>query len=73
MTFERSIPMGSSTKLTLSSGLEGEGVNSMAAYEDSVVAHLAKILQSDEHSIIISSAKSVLSIGLKFSSNGLVL
>lgn len=57
MTFERSISMGSTTKLTLSGGMGGEGSSSMAAYEDSVVTHLAKILQSDEHSVIIASAK----------------
>lgn len=57
MTFERSISMGSSTKLTLSGGVTEETVTSMAAYEDSVVAHLAKILQSDDHSDIIASAK----------------
>ncbi|GAB6019773.1 hypothetical protein CHUAL_001321 [Chamberlinius hualienensis] len=29
----------------------------IAAYEDSVVAHLSKILHSDQHSVVISSAK----------------
>ncbi|XP_044304146.1 diacylglycerol kinase eta isoform X4 [Varanus komodoensis] len=29
----------------------------MSAYEDSVAAHLAKILDSDQHSVVISSAK----------------
>lgn len=29
----------------------------ISAYEDSVAAHLAKILNSDQHSVVISSAK----------------
>nr|XP_056717710.1 diacylglycerol kinase eta [Euleptes europaea] len=29
----------------------------MSAYEDSIAAHLAKILDSDQHSVVISSAK----------------
>lgn len=66
MTFERSISMGSSAKLTLSGGVAAERMSgdllqpgTMAAYEDSVVTHLTKILQSDQHSIILSSAKYV--------------
>lgn len=57
MTFERSISMGSSTKLTLSGGVTAETLTSMATYEDSVVTHLSKILESDDHSDVISSAK----------------
>lgn len=29
----------------------------MAEYEDNVMSHLAKIIQSDQHSVVISSAK----------------
>lgn len=29
----------------------------MSAYEDSVADHLAKILDSDQHSVVIASAK----------------
>lgn len=29
----------------------------MTIYEDSVAAHLTKILNSDEHAVVISSAK----------------
>ncbi|XP_023710920.1 diacylglycerol kinase eta isoform X3 [Cryptotermes secundus] len=32
---------------------------SITAYEDSVVSHLTKILQSDQHSVVISSAKTL--------------
>lgn len=31
----------------------------MAEYEDSVMSHLAKIIQSDQHSVVITSAKLV--------------
>lgn len=63
MTFERSISMGSTAKLILSDGVRSSQMedtlplSAVTAYEDSVVSHLTKILQSDEHSVIISSAK----------------
>lgn len=57
MTFERSIPMDSTSKLNL--GGEVSSQNTSYAFEDSVVAHLSKILLSDEHSTVISSAKLV--------------
>ncbi|XP_046989295.1 diacylglycerol kinase eta [Schistocerca americana] len=50
MTFERSITIARKLSQT-------DPAFSMAAYEDSVVNHLTKILQSDEHSEVISSAK----------------
>lgn len=57
MTFERSIPMDSTSKLNL--GGEVGSQNTPSAFEDSVVAHLSNILLSDEHSTVISSAKLV--------------
>ncbi|KAJ9585833.1 hypothetical protein L9F63_020535, partial [Diploptera punctata] len=51
MTFERSIAIPG-RKLS-----QTDPLFSMAAYEDSVVSHLTKILQSDQHSVVISSAK----------------
>lgn len=30
----------------------------MAEYEDNVMSHLAKIIQSDQHSVVINSARS---------------
>ncbi|XP_069681666.1 diacylglycerol kinase eta isoform X7 [Periplaneta americana] len=48
MTFERSIAIPTPTR---------KPSLSIAAYEDSVVSHLTKILQSDQHSVVISSAK----------------
>uniref|UniRef100_A0A8C3XID3 Diacylglycerol kinase n=1 Tax=Chelydra serpentina TaxID=8475 RepID=A0A8C3XID3_CHESE len=36
---------------------EGTGGLYISAYEDSVAAHLTKILNSDQHSVVISSAK----------------
>nr|CAD7596741.1 unnamed protein product [Timema genevievae] len=50
MTFERSITM--TRKLS-----HPDPAFSMAAYEDSVVSHLTTILQSDQHSVVIASAK----------------
>ncbi|XP_065210954.1 diacylglycerol kinase eta-like isoform X2 [Planococcus citri] len=59
MVFERSIKVGDGGKLTLNTGLmEGSNlVTTAAAYEDSVLSHLTKILQSDQHTVVISSAK----------------
>ena len=38
----------------------------ITAFEDSIVNHLGKILQSDEHTIVISSAKSVVASVFSF-------
>ena len=35
----------------------------IAAFEDSIVSHLSKILQSDDHTTVISSAKYVVMVG----------
>lgn len=59
MVFERSIKVGDGGKITLNTGLmEGNSLfTTAAAYEDSVLSHLTKILQSDQHTVVISSAK----------------
>lgn len=59
MVFERSIKVGDVGNLTLNVGLVKTDnlVSTAAAYEDSVLSHLTKILQSDKHNIVISSAK----------------
>ncbi|XP_063242323.1 diacylglycerol kinase eta isoform X2 [Bacillus rossius redtenbacheri] len=51
MTYERSITI-STRKLS-----HLEPSSTIAAYEDSLVSHLTKILQSDQHTVVISSAK----------------
>lgn len=59
MVFERSIKVGDVGKLTLNTGLiQGNNlVTTATAYEDSVLSHLTKILQSDQHTVVLSSAK----------------
>lgn len=55
MTLERGMSLPSTvSKLSLD-----EPVLSltMAEYEDNVMSHLAKIIQSDQHSVVISSAR----------------
>uniref|UniRef100_A0A8C1ZM71 Diacylglycerol kinase n=1 Tax=Cyprinus carpio TaxID=7962 RepID=A0A8C1ZM71_CYPCA len=37
--------------------ISGTGIFIISAYEDSVAAHLTKILNSDQHSVVISSSK----------------
>ncbi|XP_017784674.1 PREDICTED: diacylglycerol kinase eta isoform X2 [Nicrophorus vespilloides] len=55
MTFERTIAM---PKLSLTPG-QGEGVlhTQILQYEDTLVLHLQNILQSDETSVVLTSAK----------------
>ena len=50
ITSERSMPLP--RKLVLP-------YEPITAFEDSVVSHLSKIIQSDEHPVVIASAKSV--------------
>ncbi|XP_018571339.1 diacylglycerol kinase eta [Anoplophora glabripennis] len=55
MAFERTIAM---PKLSLTPGLpEGQLHSQITQYEDSLVSHLQNILQSDETSVILNSAK----------------
>ncbi|KAM9320682.1 diacylglycerol kinase eta [Gastrophryne carolinensis] len=55
MSYELKLPSKTSI-LPLSPELESEEFQ-ISAYEDSVATHLAKILNSDKHSVVISSAK----------------
>ncbi|KAJ8404597.1 hypothetical protein AAFF_G00334600 [Aldrovandia affinis] len=54
MTYEIKIPPKHSCPATPE---ESECQLQISAYEDSVAAHLTKILNSDQHSVVISSAK----------------
>nr|XP_023014140.1 diacylglycerol kinase eta-like [Leptinotarsa decemlineata] len=55
MAFERTIAM---PKLSLTPGLpEGQLHTQISQYEDSLITHLQNILQSDETSVILNSAK----------------
>ncbi|XP_069034853.1 diacylglycerol kinase eta isoform X8 [Lepisosteus oculatus] len=56
MTYEIKIPPKQSCPATPEEGSE-ECPFQISAYEDSVAAHLTKILNSDQHSVVISSAK----------------
>ncbi|KAG5283705.1 hypothetical protein AALO_G00045070 [Alosa alosa] len=51
MTYEIKIPPKSTPSV------DDEEDSQISAYEDSVAAHLTKILNSDQHSVVISSAK----------------
>ncbi|XP_031814292.1 diacylglycerol kinase eta isoform X3 [Sarcophilus harrisii] len=55
MTYELKLPTKPSI-LPITPEEENEESH-MSSYEDSVAAHLAKILNSDQHSVVISSAK----------------
>ncbi|XP_068602188.1 diacylglycerol kinase eta [Brachionichthys hirsutus] len=55
MTYEIKIPPKSSCPTTPEGA--GDCQFHIAAYEDSVAAHLTKILNSEQHSVVISSAK----------------
>lgn len=63
MVFEKSIKVGDGGKLTLNTNTclvrETNLVSTAVAYEDSVLSHLTSILESDQHSVVISSAKYV--------------
>jgi hypothetical protein len=52
MTFERGLSVAGDDKLNLSSSIP-----SMTEYANSVVSHLTNILESHEHSSVLSSAK----------------
>uniref|UniRef100_A0A4W5NDK1 Diacylglycerol kinase n=1 Tax=Hucho hucho TaxID=62062 RepID=A0A4W5NDK1_9TELE len=53
MTYEIKLPSKHSGPVTPDDTDDGQ----ITAYEDSVTAHLTKILNSDQHSVVISSAK----------------
>ncbi|XP_043550377.1 diacylglycerol kinase eta isoform X3 [Chiloscyllium plagiosum] len=56
MTYEIKIPPKHALAVTPEEDAE-ESQLQISAYEDSVAAHLTKILNSDQHSVVISSAK----------------
>uniref|UniRef100_A0A8C9W054 Diacylglycerol kinase n=1 Tax=Scleropages formosus TaxID=113540 RepID=A0A8C9W054_SCLFO len=55
MTYEIKIPPKHSCSTMLEESEECQ--SHISAYEDSIAAHLTKILDSDQHSVVISSAK----------------
>uniref|UniRef100_A0A4W3HB93 Diacylglycerol kinase n=1 Tax=Callorhinchus milii TaxID=7868 RepID=A0A4W3HB93_CALMI len=58
MTYEIKIPSKQTLAVNPEEDTEESEVSfQISAYEDSVAAHLAKILNSDQHSVVISSAK----------------
>uniref|UniRef100_A0A8C6DMM3 Diacylglycerol kinase n=1 Tax=Moschus moschiferus TaxID=68415 RepID=A0A8C6DMM3_MOSMO len=56
MAYETKLPRPVSSTVT-EDLTEGSEVQQILFYEDSVAAHLSKILTSDQHSVVISSAK----------------
>lgn len=61
MVYERSIDIGSGTKLTMNSGVQ-EGItleSAISTYYNYIMSNLNIILQSNEHEIIINTAKLV--------------
>ncbi|KAI5930508.1 Diacylglycerol kinase delta [Manis javanica] len=57
MAYETKLPRQASSSTTAEDFSEGSEVQQILFYEDSVAAHLSKILTSDQHSVVISSAK----------------
>lgn len=61
MVYERSIDIGSGTKLTMNSGAQ-EGISlesAISTYYNYIMSNLNVILQSNEHEIIVNTAKLV--------------
>jgi len=61
MVYERSIDIGSGTKLTMNSGVQ-EGISlesAISTYYNYIMFNLNIILQTDEHEIIVNTAKLV--------------
>lgn len=61
MVYERSIDIGSGTKLTMNSGVQ-EGISlesTISTYYSYIMSNLNVILQSNEHKIIVNTAKLV--------------
>ncbi|VVC34305.1 Hypothetical protein CINCED_3A011770 [Cinara cedri] len=59
MVYERSIDIGSGTKLTMNSGIE-EGISlesAISSYYSYIMSNLNVILQSNDHEIIVNTAK----------------
>ncbi|XP_061268648.1 diacylglycerol kinase delta isoform X1 [Bos javanicus] len=57
MAYETKLPRPVSSSTVTEDLSEGSEVQQILFYEDSVAAHLSKILTSDQHSVVISSAK----------------
>ncbi|XP_066565805.1 diacylglycerol kinase delta isoform X2 [Amia ocellicauda] len=57
MVYETKFPRQHSTSTVTEDCSEDSEVQQILTYEDSVAAHLSKILTSDQHSVVISSAK----------------
>uniref|UniRef100_A0A3Q2H2N3 Diacylglycerol kinase n=1 Tax=Equus caballus TaxID=9796 RepID=A0A3Q2H2N3_HORSE len=57
MAYETKLPRQASSSTVTEDFSEGSEVQQILFYEDSVAAHLSKILTSDQHSVVISSAK----------------
>uniref|UniRef100_A0A452UFP7 Diacylglycerol kinase n=1 Tax=Ursus maritimus TaxID=29073 RepID=A0A452UFP7_URSMA len=57
MAYETRLPRQASSSTGTEDFSEGSEVQQILFYEDSVAAHLSKILTSDQHSVVISSAK----------------
>ncbi|XP_070278532.1 diacylglycerol kinase delta isoform X1 [Myotis yumanensis] len=58
MAYETKLPRQASSSTVVTEDFsEGSEVQQILFYEDSVAAHLSKILTSDQHSVVISSAK----------------
>ncbi|XP_035296996.1 diacylglycerol kinase delta isoform X2 [Cricetulus griseus] len=57
MAYETKLPRQTSSSTVTEDFGEDSEVQQILFYEDSVAAHLSKILTSDQHSVVISSAK----------------
>ncbi|XP_030632229.1 diacylglycerol kinase delta isoform X1 [Chanos chanos] len=57
MVYETKFPRQHSSSTVTEDYSEDSEVQQILTYEDSVAAHLSKILTSDQHSVVISSAK----------------
>ncbi|XP_036020405.1 diacylglycerol kinase delta isoform X3 [Mus musculus] len=57
MAYETKLPRQASSSTVTEDFSEDSEVQQILFYEDSVAAHLSKILTSDQHSVVISSAK----------------
>nr|XP_051690125.1 diacylglycerol kinase delta isoform X2 [Oryctolagus cuniculus] len=57
MAYETKLPRQASCSTVTEDFSEDSEVQQILFYEDSVAAHLSKILTSDQHSVVISSAK----------------
>ncbi|XP_012289563.2 diacylglycerol kinase delta isoform X1 [Aotus nancymaae] len=57
MAYEAKLPRQASSSTVTEDFSEDSEVQQILFYEDSVAAHLSKILTSDQHSVVISSAK----------------